>query len=374
MSNNTDSPAKHRVLMIIPSLVVGGAERVMVHLVNNLDRQHFEPILYLDKLEGGLLTAIHEDVQILDPGKRRGLNKILFLLREIRRHRPHIVFIMMLPIAALASRLSGTKAITILRETVFSPKLEQSSNPFIHWLNRIGVKSCHHVIAPAAGLKTHLLDWYGLQPNQIEVINNPVDIRQIRTLAQEPLSFSGAKFNLIAVGRLTYQKGFDLLIEALASIQDIPWRLRILGEGEQKQSLLQLASDYNVCKRIEFLGLRSNPYSYMAHSDLLILPSRWEGFPNVLLEAMACGVPVLATRCPTGPDEIITAGINGELCDIEPKSIAAAVSKLYTDRDATKQLAIVASERIKRFDLANILEQYEAFLKNKCVCSVGRFE
>ena len=80
MSNNTDSPAKHRVLMIIPSLVVGGAERVMVHLVNNLDRQHFEPILYLDKLDGGLLTALHEDVQILDPGKRRGLNKILFLL------------------------------------------------------------------------------------------------------------------------------------------------------------------------------------------------------------------------------------------------------------------------------------------------------
>jgi glycosyltransferase involved in cell wall biosynthesis len=88
--------------------------------------------------------------------------------------------------------------------------------------------------------------------------------------------------------------------------------------------------------------------------------------PNVLLEAMACGLPVLATRCPTGPDEIITSGVDGQLCENDATSIANAIFKLYGERDRMEQFSRAASERIKQFDLANIMQQYQTFFKSKC--------
>jgi len=358
--------SKVKILMVVPTLGSGGAERVMLNLLNHLDRDVFEPILYLQKIEGGYLTSVADDVEIISAGDRSGFARLFFLRREIRRHRPQIVFIMMLPIVALAVRLSGTGAVTILRETNCTPNPHAGQSAAIRWLNRTGFRSCKAWIASTLQMTKYLRAQYKIDSNKIKVIHNPVDVEKIRKLSAESVDFSDDEFNLVAVGSLTRQKGFDLLIDAVATLEHIPWRLRILGVGEDELALQQLAADRGIADRVEFLGFKANPYAYLAHSDLFVLSSRWEGMPNVLLEAMACGVPVLATRCPTGPDEIITSGVDGQLCEIDATSIANAISKLHGGRDRMEQFARAASERIKQFDLPNIMQQYQTFFKNTC--------
>ncbi len=356
--------SKIKMMMVLPTFASGGAERVMLNILNHLDREVFEPVLYLQQAEGEYLSALKEDVEIITPGSRRGLTRLLFLRREIRRIRPRIVFIMLLPIAGLAARLSASGAVTVLRETESRPKTQVHQGAFISWLNRAGMRACDLYIAPAEGAKKYLQDRYRLEADRIHVIHNPVDIARIEQLAKSPVAVDCEEFNLVAVGRLTYQKGFDLLIEALATLVEIPWRLRILGEGPDEELLRDLATQAGLAERIEFLGIQSNPYAYMAHSDLLVLSSRWEGLPNVVLEGMASGVPVLATRCPTGPDEIITPGVDGQLCEINAESIADAIRQLYEQRATLGELANAARKRIKTFDLPNIMQQYEAFFKD----------
>ena len=357
---------KVKILMVIPTLGSGGAERVMLNLLNHLDRDIFEPVLYLQEIKGGYLTSLADDVEIISAGNRSGLARLLFLRQEIRRLRPQIVFIMMLPIVALAARLSGAGAFPILRETNCTPNPYANQSVIIRWLNRTGFRSCKAWIASTRQMTKYLQTQYKIDPKKIEVIHNPVDVEKIRGLSAEPVDFSDDEFNLVAIGSLTRQKGFDLLIDAVATLEHIPWRLRILGVGEEESALQQRAASHGIADRIEFLGFKSNPYAYLAHSDLFVLSSRWEGMPNVLLEAMACGVPVLATRCPTGPDEIITSGVDGQLCEINATSIATAIGKLHGGRERTEQLVRAASERIKQFDLPNIMQQYQAFFQSKC--------
>jgi glycosyltransferase involved in cell wall biosynthesis len=130
--------------------------------------------------------------------------------------------------------------------------------------------------------------------------------------------------------------------------------------------LRRLAADRGISGRVEFLGLQTNPYSFMASSDLLVLSSRWEGLPNVVLEGMASGVPVLATRCPTGPEEIITPGLDGELCEIDSASLAAAIEKLFADRENLGKISAAAAARIRHFDLPKIIKQYEKYFLGQC--------
>jgi glycosyltransferase involved in cell wall biosynthesis len=357
---------KVKILMIIPTLGSGGAERVMVNLLNHLDREKFEPTLYLEQIEGEYLSALKDDIEVVSAGERRGVIRLLFLRGLIRRLRPQIVFIMMLSAAVISARLARIGAKTVIRETESRPPEQVRQNGLIRWLNRTGIRAADCYIAPAEAAKRYLVDRYRLLPEDIHVINNPVDIAKIQNLAQAPQDFDSEEFNLLSVGRLTHQKGYDLLIEGLARIQEIPWRLRILGKGKDEPMLRRLAADRGISGRVEFLGLQTNPYSFMASSDLLVLSSRWEGLPNVVLEGMASGVPVLATRCPTGPEEIITPGLDGELCEIDSASLAAAIEKLFADRENLEKLSAAAAARIRHFDLPKIIKQYEKYFLGQC--------
>jgi glycosyltransferase involved in cell wall biosynthesis len=141
------------------------------------------------------------------------------------------------------------------------------------------------------------------------VINNPVDTNRIRYLAKASLDNLTSKQDgclyLVAAGRLSYQKGFDLLIEAIALCQNTSIYLTILGEGPKRKELEQLAEAKGVADRVSFAGFQQNPYAFFAHADAFVLSSRYEGFPNVVLEALACGTPVIATPAPGGVKEIL---------------------------------------------------------------------
>ena len=352
---------KIRILMVIPSLEGGGAERVMVNLVNHLNRDLFEPYLYVERFEGKYARELRSDVKVICAGDRRGFSRLFFLAGQIRKLRPQIVFVMMLPLATVATRLAHVGAMTVIRETESRPAEQFQQSLLPRLLNRWAFRLAKRYIAPADATKHYLVQRYHLSAKQICVINNPVNIQEVRDLAGTSGENPRDKLRLIGVGRLTYQKGFDLLIRALSEVQGFAWKLRIVGNGPLEDDLKDQARRCGLEEQIEFMGFQENPYPLMRSSDLLVLSSRWEGLPNVILEAMAVGVAVLATRCPTGPDEIITPGVDGELCEIESESLARHIESLAKDRNMLNHLAAGGTRRVADFDLPTIVKKYETY-------------
>ena len=128
----------------------------------------------------------------------------------------------------------------------------------------------------------------------------------------EEVIYDSGKINLLVAGRLNKVKGFDLLLDVLNKL-DANYHLTILGQGSEEKTLKEIAVKLNIVEKLSFLGFQSNPYKYMKQADIFILSSRYEGFPNVLLEANICGTPVIAFNCPGGTAEIIKNGVNGYL-------------------------------------------------------------
>ncbi|MEC7696750.1 MAG: glycosyltransferase [Planctomycetota bacterium] len=352
---------KIKILMVIPSLDGGGAERVMLNITNHLDRERFEVYLYVERFEGKYAAELRPDVQVICAEHRRGLTRLLFLRREIKRLKPSVVFIMMLPIAAISVRLACVGSIPVIRETESRPMSQVKQSWIARLLNRLGMRLAKRLVAPAEGAKQYLKKRYGMPADKITVIHNPVNISDIQLAAGESLPQKQDVVNLISVGRLKYQKGFDLLLDALAHVKQFRWRLKILGSGPLEEDLKQQARDNGIGDSVEFLGFQQNPYALLRQSDLFILSSRWEGLPNVVLEAMAAGVAVLATRCPTGPEEIITPGESGALCDISVDGLREQIEQLGASATLRESLVEGGNRRIQDFDLPQIVNQYEQF-------------
>lgn len=168
---------------------------------------------------------------------------------------------------------------------------------------------------------------------------------------------------IVGMGRLGREKGFDLLVRASAAVRH-PFRVVLLGEGVEENSLRELVKNLGIGDRVEFAGFRKNPFPYLQKASVFVLPSRYEGFPNSLLEAMALGVACVATRCPTGPEEIIMDGENGLLVPVEdPTALANAIDRLLGDTELRDRLGRAARERAREFDAVRILPRFEVLLE-----------
>jgi glycosyltransferase involved in cell wall biosynthesis len=204
-------------------------------------------------------------------------------------------------------------------------------------------------------LKTQLL----VDPSKIIVIPNGIDIAEIERLGQEPLTHkwfdAGQPPVIVAAGRLTYQKGFDVLLRAFALARvDRPMRLIVLGKGPEQSRLQALAEQLGIEADVKLSGHVSNPLPYLRRAALFVLPSRWEGLSNALLEAMASGTPVVATRC-TGSTEVLDQGRYGSLVNVgEVDELARnIVDELGRERPREDQL-----QRAGEYDLTRTLRSY----------------
>lgn len=366
------APRPLEVFFFIHHLSGGGAERVVVRLVRALDRGRFRPSLVLFERRGEYLGAVPEDVPILDCARygAGGRWRWFFTFVGFLRHRRPDVVVSFLwfpsALAVIGRFFAGTRCGLIVSERL---TVEGSQEGLLtEWLRRLVIRVLYpwadRVVPNSEATAVQLCRRFSLPREKVIPLANPFDLEEIRGQAQggKP-SASDAAPAVVAMGRLTRQKGFDLLLRALPRAQR-PFQLCLLGQGPEEASLRALGGALGCADRVEFAGFLENPYPRLLRASVFVLSSRYEGFPNALVEAMALGLPCVATRCPTGPEEIITDGVDGLLVPVEdPDALAAAIDRLLADPALRARLGEAAARRARDFDLPVVVRQFEALFE-----------
>lgn len=353
-----------KILFVIPSLRGGGAERIFSILVNNINRKKFEPVLLLIKGEGEYLDDIAGDVKIID----LNINKVRYspfkIAKSIICEKPDIVFstlgYMNVLIGLLIPfiKLFKPNISFIAREA----NIASLNNDFdrngkiLNLLYKITNSKYSKIICQSEYMKNDLIKNYGLNTKNMIVINNPLDFKKINKLKREKVNLDNKNY-IIGVGRLSKRKRFDLLIHAYNKIRKKNLDLFILGKGSEKSRLQKLSRKLKREENIHFLGFQKNPYKYLNRARLLVLTSKYEGFPNVVLEANACGIPVVAFDCPSGISEIIKDGENGFL--VQNENIDELASKIEQALEYPFDTAKIIKITEERFKLEKIMGKYE---------------
>jgi glycosyltransferase involved in cell wall biosynthesis len=208
------------------------------------------------------------------------------------------------------------------------------------------------VVAISAGVLRDLAGNLGITPSRGAVIHNPFDIERIRGLASEPCDFEGVEY-LVHVGRFNLQKRHDRLLDAFAR-SSFDGRLVIVGTGtsEQRRRVRELISERGLEDRVDLPGFQINPYPIVRHARALVLSSDFEGFGNVIVESLICGTPVVSTRCPSGPDEILTGELARGLADLDAESLAESIDRVLAAPPP------ISESSLDRFAIGSIAKRY----------------
>lgn len=348
------------VFFILPNLHQGGAEKIITTICNELDRKQFKPVLLLFQKEGPFLKDLKPDVEIIELKTKRIRFAIFPILQEIYKRKPSIVFSGWGEISAFLSFFIPLfpKVKFVSRETnVVSKHVVRKEILFFYkFYHRFDA-----IIAQSEDMRQDLIENFHLAKEKIIKIHNPVDFELLDQKRNQPieLPFSSNQKNVIAIGNLTARKGFDMLLNVFAELKNTPIQLYILGNGVDKEKLEQQKESLGI-EKVHFLGHIENPYPYLAAADLFVLSSRYEGFPNVLLEAGACGTYALCNDCLGGINEIIQNKRNGEIVAIEnTKAFAERIVHVLDERHDASSIR----ESIKsRFEKNLIVQQYEEIL------------
>jgi glycosyltransferase involved in cell wall biosynthesis len=367
---------KTKVIFIIPNLGKGGAERVLVNLLENLDRNKIEPFcIFYDSKH---VYPIPEDVKNFNlnlPGTQnffkkiyRNLLRVLKIAIIIRREKPDTIFSFMnkVNLAVIISKIlsrDDAKLIISERNTPYF-QLSDKMGSLVKFLMKIFYFKADMIIAVSKGVKKDLVFNFNITEDKIKVIYNPLDIEKIQKLAKDNVTehtwFLENIPMLINVASLTEKKGQQYLLSAFKILREkVRCRLVILGDGENENKLKKLAIDLGIEEDVAFLEFQMNPFKFMARASVFILSSLWEGFPNVIIEAMACGVPVISTDCHSGPNEIIDEGINGILVPPkDEKKLADAILAILRDKKLAEGFSLSGLKKIKDFSLNEIIMEY----------------
>lgn len=347
-----DVLAGKRISVLLPDLRPGGAEKLHVHLAREWRRRGIEVEFILRQAHGELLNALPEGVSVADLGARRVRNLIRPLASYLRRVRPDVLLAAMWPtttLAPYAARLAGFRGRVVISEhTPLSLAYIDRGwlhRRFLRLSQRLGYPRVNARIAVSGGVADDLSKLSGLSRDQFIVLHNPAALGVAAESPVEPAALARlVRPFILSVGTLKPVKRQDLLIRAFASMApSTRGTLILLGEGPLRDDLESLVSALGLKGNVLLPGHVADPGTWYAHADLFVLSSDYEGFGNVLVEAMEYGLPIVSTDCVAGPAEVLANGRFGRLVptgDVSALASAMGVAlSTPVDREALKARA-----------------------------------
>lgn len=377
-------------MLLAPSMHGGGAERVAAHLINRCDPNLVDVRLGLLQRTGPYLADV-------DPARVDvapiGRNWVRYEGDNSSFYKPHRLILggLLAPtnVAAMVSSfqpdvmvsfLKGMSIITGLARFVMGPRRprwiaregnntdvvieDELRNPIGRRIVKAGIRQCYHLAdcilanshEMARGLERNL----GVPHSRLRVIHNPIDIDRIQRMAAAPAPEMHGRRFVVTAGRLEHQKAHDLLLQAFAASPACQgFDLVILGKGSLEAQLRAQAAALGIAERVHFPGFVANPWAYFSRAALFVLPSRWEGFPTVVAEALACGAPALVTDCDFGPSEIVEHGHSGWVVRTDDlEALTSGMEMMLSKPDVAASFAARGPRRVADFGLDAMVEAY----------------
>ena len=367
-----DHQNKHHVGLFFSNFHGGGIQRVMLNLAEGLVRLGWRVDLLLVQADGPLKGQIPAGCQLFDFKTSHASQSLFKFSNYLKTERPEVILSSQthLNIVAILARIqSGWKGRLLVSEHITLGFAAQHptfwKDRFFPFLAGIFYRLADKIILVSKETARHFLQTTHLPEELVTVIYNPIVSEKLMIQSRiKPVHAWADKSSIpliLAAGRLTLQKDFTTLLKAFSILKSrIPSaKLLILGEGKELLHLEALSLELGLKDSVQFSGFVTNPFGYMALASVFVLSSRWEGFANVIVEALACGTPVVACDCPSGPAEILAGGKYGRLVPVgDPQALANAIFQEYHaphDSDLLKQ-------RANDFSIERILPQYLAVL------------
>lgn len=318
--------SKKKLLILLSSFSGGGAERVTINLANHFYNNNIDVSFLVFSDSGEMKSEVNKDIKIYEMKSKRARYSLFTLSKKINEICPDIVFSTLGPLnivlLMIRHRLKSKPKI-ICREANFISIDKQRYSVLVKhmlsFLYKIYYPKADVIVAQCEAMKEEIENFceYKKKSNVVRIYN-PVNDVKIDYLKKEKNVYNSKKINLVTVGRLTYQKGYDMLIDIFAELHKEyeNANLHLVGTGEMELELKNKVKTLNLENEIIFHGYQSNPYVYIEQADCFLLSSRWEGFPNVLIESIICETPIVSFNCKSGPNEIIPSnGVIGELVE-----------------------------------------------------------
>lgn len=360
-----------RLLLFRPTLGQGGADRVTMTLLRSFDRRLFAPRLALVKREGEYLDDLPEDVDLTILGTRGLRAAVLPLKRLLEERQPDIFFSTASganPVAILAHKLARQKGRLVISErNVLRHGKATAKKRAVLALKRTLYARADAITAVSDGVRDDLVRELGLARERIRVVYNPIVTDEMEAQALEPVEDAWFREEvpvILGVGRLVEEKDFGTLIRAFREVRyRLRSRLVILGEGPLRGELEGLVREVGLEEDVLLPGFDKNPFKFMSKCNAFVLSSRFEGLPGVLIQAMACGAPVIATDCPSGPSEIISPERDGVMVPVgDVEAMANAIERVLGDPVRAREMGARARVSAERFRVDGVMERYTAAL------------
>jgi glycosyltransferase involved in cell wall biosynthesis len=370
----TLNSAHRNIIILLPDLRGGGAERLHVHLAKHWHEQGFQVTFILMQKRGELIDTLSENIILIELGVKRLRHIFMPLSLLLRRLRPNLVIAAMWPlssVAVLSWLMAGRPGRLCLSEhTQLSISCVHEigiSARIVGAIIRITYSFASGIIAVSEGVKKDMCRISGLSEKLVRVIYNPtalgISAHRESVFVRQELWGAGFDLHILSVGALKIQKDHETLIKAFGLLpKSLNAKLTILGEGGLRDELEALVVKLGLQCRVALPGFAVDPYPWFRSADLFVLSSRWEGFGNVIVEALECGVPVVSTDCPSGPAEILDNGRFGVLVPIQdPVALASAIVQSIHLKHNREALMLRASD----FSVKKVAKQYQDYIFEK---------
>ena len=394
---------KKRIAFIVNTLSNGGAEKTVSNLSRMLSDQYDIDIVvnnmeHIDYPYKGNIISLGlpaDRERMKTTYQVYAIMRRIQVLRQLKKSREYAAVISFSEMTNLSNVLSGNK----YSKTMISVRCAVKKRKDFGGRQKLVLslvlpyvcRRADRTVSCSREIEEDLINHYGLAAGKSAVIYNGLDLEEIRKKSEEPLeceepTHSGEKL-IVSVGRITYQKGQWHLLRAIKKLSDdgIPVRLLILGDGELRTALEKQAVQLGISDRVRMPGFVENPYRYMAQADVFVMSSLYEGFSNAILEALACGVPVISTDHETGAREILAPetdyraktrtyidkasyGILVPVCNGSPDAadqlseeettLSDAIRSIITNENLTKHYREAAIARAEQMDIHSVCRQW----------------